>query len=432
MNILTNSRFLAFSFLLCSFPIAHAQGQDQGMQALLGSWVGVSAEVQGERVVIEKNSATIEGDRVPLHFVSPGLFVLKVGDKQVQVRYVLKGQRLSLDVSGERSEWQRLPAARGKPQPSKENPADQSLGGASENPFGAPKNGAPKQAPANPFVRSFEGQGVFLRLSEGAKGLLVGELRFRGQKYPVQAKAKGTSLEGVFQAGKSRFPFQAKLAGDSLTFTSGGRSYKLKGEKLVQKQPSNPLGGDGGEGQCPDSDKAEEGKDSRVPEGCRLFVHKKAGVACYLPKDWTLLQGNAEGVAINPGYQNGERILCTIGLGGGPAPLSAKGKTIEDILKGELAGFTSSLAESGIKVDLSAKRLKSLTVRGEPAAAIEAPAQTAAGQKGKVWLGIRRDDGRILACSAVYLLGAEEKFAEKVHSVFVSLRPAAKAAEMGR
>ena len=115
------------------------------------------------------------------------------------------------------------------------------LGAGQENPF-APTS------PADPFVGSFEGDGLGVTVT-GANGQYQGELDLNGQILPFSATANGPVMEGSFQSGGSSFPFYATLQGNTLVVESGGGVYnalrRLTPAAIPDAPvaPDNPLGG---------------------------------------------------------------------------------------------------------------------------------------------------------------------------------------------
>jgi hypothetical protein len=68
---------------------------------------------------------------------------------------------------------------------------------------------------------------------------LTGTISLSGNQYPATAHANGNSVDGSFAASGINFPFKATLDGDTLTFTSGDKTYTLKRVSAA----ANPLGG---------------------------------------------------------------------------------------------------------------------------------------------------------------------------------------------
>lgn len=91
------------------------------------------------------------------------------------------------------------------------------------------------------FAGTFAGDGVVLVLSPAAGGY-QGRIESQGQSYPVTAQAQGGGLSGSFVSAGQSFPFEAVLAADLLTLTSGGASYRLvrQGAAAAQPAPAQP------------------------------------------------------------------------------------------------------------------------------------------------------------------------------------------------
>lgn len=435
MKTTTQHGILTLTLLLSGASAASAQG----IQPLLGAWHGTSAEVRGARILIERNFATIDQNRVPLRYVSPGVLMLGPAGDQERVQYRLQGGQLRLSYLGETSAWQRASAGALPPLPVESSEE----GGAAEdrplrvrgatgtgpepgrslpgNPLGGNPLGGGTAAGADPYLGSFSGQGVRLQLRRQGAGYL-GSLGFRGQEYPVQAQRRGALLEGRFRAGAQEYPFSVQVQDAQLRLQTGGREYLLAAAPTSRTR--NPLaqGRPSEEVVAVEERSLERG--SELPPGSKAYVNKTAGLACHLPAGWSVVQESREGLGLNPGYRRGERMLCSVGLVASKAEAGARQKPIADLLEAELADFQRSLAANGVQVDLRAKQLSRFRVQGSEAAAIVAPARTSAGLSGSVWLALRIDGDTALACSAVYMQGAEAQLGGKVRAVFASLRRA--------
>lgn len=67
-----------------------------------------------------------------------------------------------------------------------------------------------------------------LQLSlQGGGGQYSGQISFQGQTFPLTAQGSTQGISGSFQSGGNAFPFQAWLQGDTLTFSTGGSTYRL-------------------------------------------------------------------------------------------------------------------------------------------------------------------------------------------------------------
>ncbi len=101
----------------------------------------------------------------------------------------------------------------------------------------------PLASTSDPLTGTFEGDGLLVRL-DGGVGAYEGVLTLAGQSYPFEASGGDGYLEGTFFSGGSSFAFSARLAGDTLTLTSGGTTY-LTVRASQETGPANPLAGAG-------------------------------------------------------------------------------------------------------------------------------------------------------------------------------------------
>lgn len=416
MNTITQRFLLLFSLFFLGAPLA-AQGIDE----LVGTWVGTSEDVQGEKATITKDSMTVDGDTVPLRWVSPGVVVLGPAGEQARMTYKIDGDVMTVTLMGETSKWRRAGAA---PAPKSEQPRTGNPLGGTEEP--APHNplGGPEPKPVDPFVRRFDGDNIALQLDAGPAGQYRGTLTFQGKPYPVEAKAEGQMLRGAFRVGEHSFEFSAELRGDRLTLQSGGKRYLLTGEKLAPKLPVNPLGGD----ETPH----DQGKlgDAGPPAGMRKLVHAEGDLACYLPRAWSVMQQNAQMLLVNPGFEQGQRLMATLSLHCLALPEESQKMTLEKFVESEIPGFRQSLAANGVTTSEQKGPMDLFDVQGMPAAAVTFDAQTRDGTKGIVWLALRIENGKCLMCSAIMLGETQRTHASVIRDVYASLRPAARAGEL--
>ncbi|MCK5879209.1 MAG: hypothetical protein KAH24_05495 [Holophagae bacterium] len=118
-----------------------------------------------------------------------------------------------------------------------DNPlAGRSHGGGSGNPLA-------RRSTADPLSGTFSGNGLKLTL-KGSGGNYTGTLIYNGASYPISATGSGNQLKGAFRSGSDKFPFSGNLQGNTLTFQTGGTSYRLT--KQGNRMPANPLQKRGG------------------------------------------------------------------------------------------------------------------------------------------------------------------------------------------
>lgn len=110
----------------------------------------------------------------------------------------------------------------------------------SANPL-APNN---PLATTDPLLGTFSDSNVSLTLQTDGQRY-SGQLEFNGQSYPVIAQGSAQALQGEFESGGNRFPFEATLQGSNLQFTTGGSLYSLEKQAVnavpLAHFPTSPL-----------------------------------------------------------------------------------------------------------------------------------------------------------------------------------------------
>lgn len=89
-------------------------------------------------------------------------------------------------------------------------------------PVGAPAAvGNPfEQIARDTFAGRYFSEEVRMHIEKSADGF-SGAIRFKGQTLPLEGKLKEGKLEGTFGEGAERWPFEAQVDGDKLTYTAG-------------------------------------------------------------------------------------------------------------------------------------------------------------------------------------------------------------------
>jgi hypothetical protein len=98
-----------------------------------------------------------------------------------------------------------------------------------------------------PFAGKYSDATLAVDLSQAA-GAYAGTFTLGAQQFPASAHATSRGLEGTFNASGSSYPFTAALDADTLTLSTGGKTYTLKrvsspANPLAQRGPA-PAGGD--------------------------------------------------------------------------------------------------------------------------------------------------------------------------------------------
>ena len=108
-----------------------------------------------------------------------------------------------------------------------------------------PQTPVPPATPDAPAVGSTEPADLYTdgTLAVAVRGDTL-TLTRGGDSYPgTVASRNGQSLSGTFTASGTAFPYTATLAGDTLTFETGGATYTLKKQGATSPTPANPFGG---------------------------------------------------------------------------------------------------------------------------------------------------------------------------------------------
>lgn len=223
-------RFLVPLMAVLIFSMYPSMGQGPVDDRLIGEWAASGEGMEGEKASISRDSIVVFGERMPIRFISQGLFQIGHPGEEERVQYRISGDTLTITSDGESSTWRRVSIPTPGPVPVA-NP----LASSPPAPLANPASGGPGP---DRFARPFKGDNIALTL----KGIhtYTGELQFRGSSYPVTAQADGNQLKGRFQTSDGRsFEFSGMLTGDSLSFVTGSTTYLLAGEPL--KPAGNPL-----------------------------------------------------------------------------------------------------------------------------------------------------------------------------------------------
>src|SRR5476651_350308 len=78
-----------------------------------------------------------------------------------------------------------------------------------------------------PIAGKYSDGQLTIEVSESA-GACSGNITLGTQQFPASAHANGNNLDGTFKSGDNSFPFTATLADDTLTLSTGGKTYTLK------------------------------------------------------------------------------------------------------------------------------------------------------------------------------------------------------------
>jgi len=219
-------------FILAVIGIEHsAFAQPNFDGRLIGEWVGVTAEFSGDKTIISQNSIVLNGQAIPLKFISSGVFIIGAPGEEEEMQYTLSGDTLTVRSSDETSVWKRTSQQTVQANPLERKGSEDSLPGISS------------KTESDPFARNFKGDGIALNLNGTTNAGFTGELSFAGQTFPVSARAQGNSLSGSFRtADGGAFEFYASLRGDFLDLQTGNSRYSLKAEpNTVSRNPLDSI-----------------------------------------------------------------------------------------------------------------------------------------------------------------------------------------------
>ena len=414
--------FACICFALLCAPLS-AQKADE---ALIGTWIGTSASNRGERVVVARDHVVLAGTRMSLRFVGRGVLQIGMGDESERLSYRIQNDTLTIkDSDDDVTTWRRVakqPAKKpgdrhgkgARPQGRGDNPLERDVKPQGGNPLD------PEPKRSDPFVREFKGDGIGLSLTREAAGYR-GTLTFRGKGFPATAKADGKTLRGSFRSGGKDYEFSAVLRGDKLTLKSGRSEYQLVGAPMS----SNPLD------QGTVRENPLETPHPRVKAGTKLLVNEVAGVACRVPKSWSVLKADQTGCVLNPGFARGQSLDVTVTAHALPLDDKAKKSTAVQLLTSELDSTRKSLEANGIKTAAPTRGVQRMSVGNKEAAFVVMKAE-AARRPGMVWCAIRIAGDKCLVINSIFLDGKESDYLPMVKYAFETLTRSSEANKASR
>jgi hypothetical protein len=158
-------------------------------------------------------------------------------------------------------------------------------------------------------VAVFEGDGLTITVTSWSEtdGAVAGTIRRGGQAWPftgthAEDDDGNETVRGTFKAGNAEHAFSTRQAADAdvLTFTTGGKTYRLRpieaekapAEPPAKPEPANPLAGDDDARPMPRAKKADAPRkavpaDGEAPEVLRLKLHAFPDVTMGVPVAYT-------------------------------------------------------------------------------------------------------------------------------------------------
>lgn len=385
--------------LLLALPLT---AQKEGLH---GKWRGTNENAEGEVLEIRADGTAVsDGETLRWSHVRDGLIRIGAGGEQIDVPYIVRGDKLTLTLLEERYEYERVGKA---PAPTPDG----------DNPLARPPAGNPLAQPAaDPWARRFTGEDIALELKGSARDGYHGQLVFGGTTYPVTAKADGNQLSGSFVVGAQAFEFAASLDGDALQLTSGGTDYALKGEPLAAAAPAapaNPLA------KAP-APRALTGV--AKPSG-NTWKHPRGWFTFEMPEGWSVAREAEEGILLNPGFGPQDSLDALIFLTYGRLDADEKNVPIDELLQKGEDEIRGQLEQQGIQVGRADGKPEKVSVGEVPGAIQTWSGRAQSGVDVEVWTGalVKRD--YYLAVMAVLVGGKGDRFLPEIKRVFQTLRP---------
>lgn len=175
-----------------------------------------------------------------------------------------------------------------------------------------------------------------------------------------------------------------------------------------------------------DHDPVEKVEPRPMP-GTKLLVDQSAGVACRVPLAWSVLQADATGCVVNPGFTKGQSLDVTVTLHCVPLDANTRTMSPATLLALELPSTRKSLSQSGITTSDPAEGVQEMTVGGQQAAFVVMQAETSQQRRGMVWFALRVAGDKCLALNSIFLDGKESTHLPDVKNAFETLVPASEA-----
>jgi hypothetical protein len=376
---------------------------------LAGEWVGIDEGNKGRKMVLRSDGrGSLHGTDFSWDVPRSGVLRCTEGGETVELSYSIDGDRLRIVVGGKTANFRRAEAATAPPP----RPSD------TDNPL------VPKEPD---FARKFEGDGVSLSLAKVGDRTYEGKLRHGGKEYPVKATREGSKLSGTFASGDQSFSFAATLSGDTLTLTSGGKTYRLEGEASRAANPlgagpaANPLGAKpGGAAAKKGAPVPLEGVDKGAAS---RFEHPRGYFSFEMPKGWKVWRQTEDGLLLNPGLTEKDSLDAIIVVSYGQLDAEDRNQPIADLLTRYEPELEQELAGQGIRLGKAAGEVEKVAIGDVPGAVRSWAGSTAAGQALTVWFGglVKRE--YYLSVSAVIVKGKEDRFLPKVKRIFLTMKP---------
>ena len=389
---------------------------------LHGKWTGTADWNEGELLVFEPGGkATLDGEDFKWSVPRAGHITYSFDGLELEMTYDIKGDALTLVLTGEEITYKRKggapkpkPKSKPKPKPApepipKKRPANPL--GKPANPLGERENPLAKsKVVIDPFARRFEGDGLVLSLKAGASGAYSGSLSFGGETWPVACRRTDSSISGTFGEEQVSFPFTAELNKDKLSFTTGDNRFELTGEALAASAAAS--------GPALPPAMTGVAKGATTP-----WKHPRDWFSMKLPKGWSVTHADDEVVYVNPGLKQGEAQNAIILMTFGGLGKDEKSTEVHKLMDQQEPDFKKFFDQNQIAVTKpDAPAMKVLV--GEVPGAIQTWKGTVQGSKKvDIWIGtiIKRD--AYLTTMAVILGEESGKFLPGIKQTFMSLNP---------
>lgn len=335
--------------------------------------------------VLEAVMAPPTGDRVP--------FEARLVDGALVAKVLVPGE------APREATFRRAPAA---------NP----LGGpAPQNPLGAPRPN-PLAAPAPPaWAATWSDGAVKLVLEAAGAGAFRGTITVQGTTYPVKGADRTPSLEGSFDVQGHAFAFTAALAGDVLTLTSEGATYRLR-----KVGATNPLAGGAATGPAPTADGAAL---TGVFDGPAEGYRHSTGFTLDLPRGWTV-QSEQDGLLLlNVGIGQGQVLEAMVLVSHGEPDEEDRGKTPGQLMDALGPDLAQNLSLTGAR---PVGEPRPVAINGVAGAEATWSGTLPNGVPALLWFGGAVSADRYVVVVALIQQGREQEYLPRAKRVLASTR----------
>ncbi len=355
------------SLLAFSVPAAA-----QADATLLGQWIGTGGESEGVELLFEAEFVTVDGNRMPMEVVAPGVLLIGGSRYGERVGYEVKGDHLALRLRGGETRYRRVA-----------------------------KTPEPVPVPiADPFARTFAGEHVVLALKGSMAEGYQGQLTIEGKSHAVTARGESVELDGVLEGPEGKREFRATLKGDELTLELDGKRHLLEGEQLLPPELEGVYDGP-----------------------CGRYEHERGWLGFDMPRGWSVGGIGNEGMTLNLGLDPNVMPEGIVGLMWGRVPVEDQNRPVAEVIAKYVPQYREALKQEGLLVGQPEGPIRTYRGKDVPGAVVSFQARAITGQTGRVWLGgiIKRDSWVMVG--GTFVTGKDEVYLPKLKRIFVTLEP---------